>query len=228
HDQFEREAFIDNLLTTLSQSNNTFTVVLTLRADFYAHLAQYPELREAVAKHQEYIGPMTMDELRRAIEEPAKYGRWEFEPGLVDLILRDVGDEPGALPLLSHALLETWKRRAGHTLTLKGYADAGGVHGAIAHTAESIYQNLSPEEQETARDIFLRLTELGEGTEDTRRRASFEELMSDTEDRDEVRNVLNRLAEARLLTLGEDMVEVAHEALIREWPTLREWLNQDR
>ncbi len=227
-DEFEREAFIDNLLTTLGNRKDTLTLVLTLRADFYAHLAQYPELREQVAKHQEYIGPMNMEELRRAIEEPARLGHWAFEPGLVDLILRDVGDEPGALPLLSHALLETWKRRAGHTLTLKGYADAGGVHGAIAHTAESMYENLSAEEQATARDIFLRLTELGEGTEDTRRRASFEELMSHTEDQNEVRDVLNRLAEARLITLGEDTAEVAHEALIREWPTLREWLNQDR
>src|SRR5678810_1429980 len=135
------------------------------------------------------------DRLRRAIEEPAKYGRWEFEPGLVDLILRDVGDEPGALPLLSHALLETWKRRAGHTLTLKGYADAGGVRGAIAHTAEGVYQNLSPDEQTIARNIFLRLTELGEGTEDTRRRASFNELLSQAENADEVRSVLNTLAE---------------------------------
>jgi WD40 repeat protein len=144
--------------------------------------------------------------------------------------LRDVGDEPGALPLLSHALLETWKRRAGHTLTLKGYADAGGVRGAIAHTAESVYQNLSSEEQTIARNIFLRLTELGEGTEDTRRRASFDELIShaDAAHADEVRSVLNILAEARLVMLGEDNAEVAHEALIREWPALREWLNQDR
>ena len=227
-DEFEREAFIDNLLNLVSPGQSNTTLIITLRADFYAHLAQYPELRDAVAQQQEYIGPMTAEELRLAIEEPAKRGHWEFEPGLVDLILRDVGDEPGALPLLSHALLETWKRRAGHTLTLKGYADAGGVHGAIAHTAESIYQNLSPEEQALAHDIFLRLTELGEGTEDTRRRASFEELMSHTENRNDVRDVLNRLADARLITLGEDTVEVAHEALIREWPTLREWLNQDR
>jgi WD40 repeat protein/class 3 adenylate cyclase len=227
-DAFEREAFIDNLLTALHQSRDTFTLVLTIRADFYAHVAQYPELREAVAKHQEYIGPMSMEELRRAIEEPARLGHWLFEPGLVDLILRDVGDEPGALPLLSHALLETWKRRAGHTLTLQGYANAGGVHGAIAHTAEGVYQSLSMEEQTIARDIFLRLTELGEATEDTRRRASFEELVSDTNTREEVRSVLNVLAEARLITLGEDAAEVAHEALIREWPTLREWLSQDR
>lgn len=226
-DEFEREAFIDNLLNLVSPGQSNTTLILTLRADFYAHLAQYPELRDAVAQQQEYIGPMTAEELRLAIEEPAKRGHWEFEPGLVDLILRDVGDEPGALPLLSHALLETWKRRAGHTLTLKGYADAGGVHGAIAHTAESIYQNLLPDEQAIARDIFLRLTELGEGTEDTRRRVSFEELTS-SEGAEHLRAVLNKLAEARLITLGENTVEVAHEALIREWPTLREWLNQDR
>jgi WD40 repeat protein/DNA-binding SARP family transcriptional activator len=227
-DEFEREAFIDNLLTTLNQGERHVTLVLTLRADFYAHLAQYPELRDAVAKQQEYIGPMTTEELRRAIEEPARRGHWAFEPGLVDLILRDVGDEPGALPLLSHALLETWKRRAGHTLTLKGYADAGGVQGAIAHTAESMYQNLSPAEQAITHNIFLRLTELGEGTEDTRRRTTMAELLSHSDDANEVRAVLNRLAEARLITLGEDTVEVAHEALIREWPTLREWLTQDR
>ncbi|MGE5642405.1 MAG: BTAD domain-containing putative transcriptional regulator, partial [Byssovorax cruenta] len=230
-DEFEREAFIDNLLSAIATDGGRITLVITLRADFYAHLAQYPELRDAVAKQQEYIGPMTIEELRRAIEEPAKRGHWEFEPGLVDLILRDVGDEPGALPLLSHALLETWKRRAGHTLTLKGYADAGGVHGAIAHTAESVYQTLSTEEQTIARNIFLRLTELGEGTEDTRRRASFAELMSSAENSgepSEVRAVLNILAGARLVTLGEGTAEVAHEALIREWPTLREWLNQDR
>jgi WD40 repeat protein/class 3 adenylate cyclase len=227
-DEFEREAFIDNLLTTLKQNGGNVTLILTLRADFYAHLAQYPELRDAVAKQQEYIGPMAAEELRRAIEEPAKRGHWVFEPGLVDLILRDVGDEPGALPLLSHALLETWKRRAGHTLTLKGYADAGGVRGAIAHTAESVYQNLSSEEQTIARNIFLRLTELGETTEDTRRRASLDELLSQSANADEVRSVLNTLAEARLVTLSEDTAEVAHEALIREWPTLREWLNQDR
>jgi len=233
-DEFEREAFIDNLLTAISvssssaQGNENITLILTLRADFYAHLAQYPELRDAVAHQQEYIGPMTTEELRRAIEEPAQRAHWSFEPGLVDLILRDVGDEPGALPLLSHALLETWKRRAGHTLTLKGYADAGGVRGAISHTAESVYQNLSLAEQAIARNIFLRLTELGEGTEDTRRRASFDELMSHAENAEDVSRVLNQLAEARLVTLSENSAEVAHEALIREWHTLREWLNQDR
>lgn len=228
-DEFEREAFIDNLLTALAYGEDGhLTLVLTIRADFYSHLAQYPELREAVASHQEFIGPMTAEELRRAIQEPANRDGWEFEPGLVDLILRDVGDEPGALPLLSHALLETWKRRSGHTLTLKGYHDAGGVHGAIAQTAESVYGQFAPDEQAIVRDLFLRLTELGESTEDTRRRASFEELIPRNESAAKVHAILTRLADARLITLDANSAEVAHEALIREWPQLREWLSQDR
>lgn len=234
-DEFEREQFIDNLLEALRVSagesamrGRVLTLVLTLRADFYSQLAQYPGLRELVAQHQEYIGSMNIEELRRAIQEPARRGGWEFEPGLVDLILRDVGEEPGALPLLSHALLETWKRRVGHRMTLKGYAEAGGVQSAIAHTAESVYETFSPAAQQIARDIFVRLTELGDGTEDTRRRATFTELLSDSERAAETRTVLNTLANARLLTLSETAAEVAHEALIREWPRLREWLNQDR
>jgi WD40 repeat protein/DNA-binding SARP family transcriptional activator len=233
-DEFEREAFIDNLLTALTPGpspnvgEGSITLILTLRADFYGHLAQYPELREAVAQQQQYIGPMTAEELRRAIEEPAKHGGWQLQPGLVDLMLRDVGDEPGALPLLSHALLETWQRRSGRTLTLKGYADSGGVHGAIAFTAETIYQQLSIEEQSLARHIFLELTELGEGTEDTRRRVKVNELITQPDHADEVHAVLDTLAVARLITLGEETVEVAHEALIREWSRLHDWLDEDR
>lgn len=238
-DEVEREMFIDSLLTATSpypSANNgskdntpaNFTLVITIRADFYAQLAQYPELREAVAKAQEYIGPMTTVELRRAIEEPANHGGWELEPGLVDLMLRDVGDEPGALPLLSHALLETWKRRSGHLMTLKGYAEAGGVRGAIAHTAETTFQQFSPEQQVIARGIFLRLTELGEATEDTRRRTSFTELIPQGNAGLATREVLTQLVDARLVTTGHDTAEVAHEALIREWPRLREWLSQDR
>jgi WD40 repeat protein/DNA-binding SARP family transcriptional activator len=228
-DEFEREAFIDDLLiATAPELNGPTTVVMTIRADFYSHLAQYENLREVVSRHQEFIGPMRPDELHRAIEGPAFRGGWEFEPGLVDLILRDAGDAPGALPLVSHALLETWKRRSGRTLTLKGYNDAGGVRGAIAQTAELVYQALTPAEQAIARNIFLRLTELGEGTEDTRRRAAIAELIPGPEETASVRAVLTRLADARLITLGQDSAEVAHEALIREWPALREWLSQDR
>lgn len=232
-EDFEREQFIDNLLDALrvdagngASRSRMLTLVLTLRADFYSHLAQYPELREIVSQHQEYIGAMNVEELRRAIEEPARRANWEFEPGLADLILRDVGDEPGALPLLSHALLETWKRRSGRAMTLKGYHEAGGVRGAIAQTAETTYEQLNVEQQQIARNIFMRLTELGVGTEDTRRRAEIREL--EIRDREETRRVLTKLADARLITTHQDTAEVAHEALIREWARLREWLNEDR
>jgi len=109
----ERAFFIGNLLTAASETDGPVIVVLTLRADFYAPCANYPQLREALAQNQEYIGAMSTEELRRAIEEPTRRGRWELEAGLVDVLLHEVGHEPGALPLLSHALFETWQRRRG-------------------------------------------------------------------------------------------------------------------
>ena len=235
HDEGERLLFIERLLHLAQDSFRKITVIIALRADFYSHCAQYPLLRQAVAAEQEYIGQMSRDELRRAIEEPAKRGGWEFEPGLVDLLLNDIGadgtgqPEPGALPLLSHALLATWERRRGRLLTLDGYQASGGVRGAIAETAESVFTDqLNQTQQEIARDVFLRLTELGEGTEDTRRRAALNELVRQSAEATQLRAVLNTLAEARLVTLNEDSAEVAHEALIREWQRLHEWLTLDR
>jgi WD40 repeat protein/transcriptional regulator with XRE-family HTH domain len=235
HDESERVSFIDKLLSLAQEPSKKKAVVIALRADFYSHCAQYPLLRQAVAAEQEYIGQMTAEELRRAIEEPARRGGWEFEPGLVDVLLQDIGahgshePEPGALPLLSHALLATWERRRGRTFTLDGYHASGGVRGAIAETAESVFTDqLNQTQQELARDVFLRLTELGEGTEDTRRRAALNELVRQSAEATQLRAVLNMLAEARLITLNEDSAEVAHEALIREWQRLHEWLTQDR
>lgn len=234
-DENERAAFVERLLSIARDKSVKTTVVIALRADFYSHFAQYPLLREAVAAEQEYIGQMTNEELRRAIEEPAKHGGWEFERGLVDLLLNDIGadgtgqPEPGALPLLSHALLATWERRRGRTFTIEGYRASGGVRGAIAETAESVFNDrLNRSQQNLARGIFLRLTELGEGTEDTRRRAALNELAHQSEETFQLRAVLNLLADARLITLNEDSAEVAHEALIREWQRLHEWLSQDR
>ena len=228
-DAAERQAFVDNLMTAVApETAGPTSVVIVLRADFYAHCAQYANLREAVARHQEYIGPMSTDELRRAIEEPARRGGWELEPGLVDTLLQDVGDEPGALPLLSHALLETWQHRRGRTLTLRGYAESGGVRGAIAKTADEVYAQLTPEQQAIARALFLRLTELGEGTQDTRRRAALDELIPSAENADAARAVLAKLVDARLVITDDQSAEVAHEALIREWPALRAWLDENR
>jgi WD40 repeat protein/transcriptional regulator with XRE-family HTH domain len=227
----ERVSFISNLLTAASETQSRVIVVITLRTDFYAHCANYIQLREALAGQQEYIGAMNEDEMRRAIEEPARRGRWEFEPGLVDVLLHDVGGEPGALPLLSHALLETWQRRRARMMTLSGYASSGGVRGAIAETAESVFTDqFTAEQRAIARRIFLRLTELSDETaaSDTRRRASFNELILKPEETIVTQNVLKALADARLITTSEDSAEVAHEALIREWPTLRSWLEDNR
>ena len=151
--------------------------------------------------------------------------------GLVDLLLHDVGHEPGALPLLSHSLMETWHRRRGRMMTLGGYTASGSVRGAIAETAEAVFIDIfSHEQQEIARRIFLRLTELGDETStgDTRRRFTFNELLSRPEEADTTHYVLKVLADARLITTSQDGAEVAHEALIREWPTLRGWLEEDR
>jgi WD40 repeat protein len=228
-DESERRAFIDALMYASSEAADGPTVVvIVFRADFYAHCAQYANLREAVATMQEFVGPMNKEELRRAIEEPAKAGGWDMEPGLVDLILKEVGDEPGALPLMQHALLETWKRRRGRTMTLRGYNDAGGIRGAIAKTAEAIYQALPAEQQRFARRIFLKLVELGEGTQDTRRRAQLEELYPRPEERPLAESVLKKLVDNRLIVTTEKTAEVAHEALIREWPTYRDWINANR
>ena len=234
-DESERVFFIDKLLSLAQEPSRRITIIIALRADFYSHCAQYPLLRQAVAAQQEYIGQMRREELRRVIEEPAKRGGWEFEPGLVDVLLNDIGvqgtsePEPGALPLLSHALLATWERRRGHTLTLEGYHASGGVRGAIAETAESVFTDqLNQTEQEIAHEVFLRLTELGEGTEDTRRRAALNELVRQSAEATQLRAVLNTLAEARLIILNENSAEVAHEALISEWQRLHQWLTQDR
>ena len=233
----ERQAFIDNLMTAAAEPDGPVTVVFTLRADFYNQCAPYTPLREALAGHQEYIGPMTADELRRAISEPARRGNWELEAGLVDVLLQEVGaggpsaPEPGAMPLLSHALLETWQRRRGRLLTISGFLASGGVRGAIAETADVVfYDELDEGQQQIARNVFLRLTQLGEDETmvETRRRVGFDELISGSTEPAKSRDVLTILADARLITTDNDEAEVAHEALIREWPTLRGWIEEDR
>ena len=236
HNERERKSFINNLLH-IAQEGST-NVIIALRADFYAACAPYENLRKILSQNQEYIGPMNAEELRRAIEEPARIHGWLFEPGLVDLLLHDIGaegdrsPEPGALPLLSHALLETWLRRSGRMLTLVGYAESGKINAAITKTAEAVFGRLSPQEQSIVRNIFLRLTELGEGTQETRRRVLLSEIipspgtssyLSKTTEK-----VLKMLSDARLVITTEATAEVAHEALIREWTRLREWLTDNR
>jgi hypothetical protein len=231
----EREAFLANLLAASAEGEDTpVTVLIALRADYYAQVAQHDRLREIVSQYQEFIGAMSRDELVRAIDRPLAMGKWQIQEGLIEVILDDIGYEPGALPLLSHALHETWLRRRGRTLTLSGYTEAGGVRGAVAKTAESVFQQLPEEQQPVARMIFLRMAEVGEDSHDTRRRATYSELITRATDELLIEAVIKILADARLVTTdtlqpgGTKVVEVAHEALIREWPTLRSWLEEDR
>jgi WD40 repeat protein len=225
-DDTERRSFLQ-ALAALADFDCGATVVLGIRADFYPRCAEHPLLAAALQNHQLLVTPMNAEELRAAIIRPAERAGLRLEPGLVETILADLGEEPGSLPLLSHALSATWKHKQGRTLTCAGYRDAGGVRQAIGQTADAVYGALTQTEQAIAKDIFLRLTALGEGTEDTRRRVQPSELVS-RQDNTQVQRVLNALAADRLITLGENSIEVAHEALIRKWPQLREWLDEDR
>ena len=228
-DAQERQAFVENLLTAANKQG-VVTILISMRADFYDRCAQFEGLREHVSQQQEFIGPMKQDELVRIIAEPAKRGGWQFVEGLVEQILEDAGQEPGHLPLLSHALRETWERRRGTIMTLAGYRAAGGVEGAIAKTAEETLKRLEQQDTSsvrTAQSIFLSLTELGEGSEDTRRIADLQELETANPDGN-LDTVLETLAAARLITIDEKQVEVAHEALIRRWPRLHNWLADNR
>ncbi|HSI31425.1 MAG TPA: protein kinase, partial [Miltoncostaeaceae bacterium] len=233
-DEGERAAFLGNLMYAASIPGGRCVVVVAMRADFYARLAEHPELRSLVAAQQVLLGALDARGLRRAIEQPAARAGLELEPGLTRRILTDVADRPGTLPLMEHLLVEVWQRRRGRTLTLEAYAASGGVEGALARRANSIYGAMSPERQAVARRVLLRLTQPGEGTEDTRRRATRAELVTRPGEEEEVDAVIGALAEARLVTTstdeatGQPVVDVTHEALIRGWPELRGWINDDR
>jgi WD40 repeat protein len=222
-DSRERDQFIAALLAA-AQGGSRTRVVLGVRADFYARCAEHPDLVAALQDAELLVGPMTTAELTKAITQPAARNGLVAEKALTTAVLADVAGQPGYLPLLSHALLETWRRRRGNALTLSGYLAAGGVRGAVAQTADSAYQALDPDQQRVARRILLRLIALGEGTEDSGRRVSRSEFDADPD----TIAVLDQLVRARLLTLGDNTVELAHEALIRSWPTLRGWIDEDR
>lgn len=223
-DDGERTAFVQAVLAAAQEDGSRCRVVLGIRTDFYTQCAQQRDLADAMEGAQQLLGPMRPDELRAAVTKPAAGAGLIVENALMDRIIADTSGQPGSLPLMSHALLETWRRRHGHALTVSGYEKAGGIHGAIARTAEHTYTALSSDQQHAARQIMVRLVALGEATADTRRRIASRELdlTPDTV------VVLDALARARLLTLDHDTVEIAHEALIRAWPRLRSWLDEDR
>nr|WP_234381994.1 hypothetical protein [Streptomyces dysideae] len=222
-DRAERDRFLDLLLSAL-EPGSRLRVVIAVRGDFYGHCAARRDLADAVSRANLLVGPLGRDELREVVTGPATAAGLNVERALTARIVDEVTDRPGALPMLSHALLETWRRRRGRTLTLAAYEEAGGVSGAVAATAEQAYAALSPARTRTARRILLRLIAPGDGTADTRRpadRAELERAPSDA-------MVVEHLAAARLITLDEGTVELAHEALITGWPRLATWIDQNR
>jgi len=230
----QRAGFLANLLYAASIPEGRLSVVLGMRADFYHRCAAYPELRALVADEQVLVGPLDDNSMRRAIEEPASKVGLEIEPGLVDTIMADVGNRPGALPLLEHVLLEVWRQRRGTMLTLSAYVAAGGVQGALAKRANAVFGAFNQRQQQVARHVLLRLIQPGDTAEDTRRRAAMAELVTKSHDRADVDAVVKAMTDQRLLTIGRDqatgdqVVDIAHEALIRGWPELRNWIDDER
>lgn len=233
-DAAERAQFVKNLRYAGTIDGGRVVIVPTMRADFLARAAESPDLAELLSTHQFIVNPMEPGELRRAIEEPAQLVGLRFEPGLVERILSDVGREPGALPLLEHALRELFEKRSSeNVMTVQAYEQSGGVQGALSQKAEAIYARFTAEQQTILRRVMLRLTQPGEGTADTRRRVAQYELWNRAEERAVVEQVIHTLADERLLTTSRDaneekQLDVAHEALIRSWPRLNNWINEDR
>ena len=223
-DEVERARFLATLAEA-AQADNSVTVLVAVRADYYGHCAANPALASLLAANHVLVGPMDAGELRRAIELPARRAGLQLEPGLAGAMISEVAEEPGGLPLLSCALLESWQHRHGRTLTLTAYEQAGGVRGAVARLAERAWLGLAPGEQAVARRILLRLAGPGEGEAVVRRRVPLDEVAPAHDERS--RAVLDALVDQRLLSVGQDSVEVAHEALLREWPRLRGWLEDD-
>ncbi len=234
HDDDERKRFLDNLLYASAALDGRSIVVLTMRADFYYKCAAYGGLSARMAAHQYLVGPMVEENLRQAVEEPARLVGLKIEPELIAEVLAEVSNQPGTLPLLEYALLEVWKRRREGRLTLKAYRESGGVKEALAQRAEAVFTAFSPNQQEIVQRVMLRLTQPGEGTDDTRRRARMSEMLTRPDEREIVAEVINTLANERLLTTSADehaqdqIVDVSHETLIRGWPRLRNWVEEDR
>lgn len=230
----QRRFFMNSLMEAVSDPHSRLRVIITLRADFYDRPLQYPDFGQLMRECTSIVLPLTNQELRQAIVVPAEMNHLELEAGLVESIIADVAGEPGALPLLQYALTELYERRDGRWLTVQAYNEIGGVMGALTRRATDIYKQLDESRQLLVRQMFLRLVTLGEGAEDTRRRILITELLSLNSDTDTIQSVIDEFGKYRLLTFDRDpitrnpTVEVAHEALIRQWQLLRKWLDDNR
>ncbi|GAA5028059.1 hypothetical protein GCM10025738_05810 [Microbacterium fluvii] len=199
------------------------TIVLTLRSDFLDRATALPHVGEAVARGVYALAPLSAASLREAIEQPARHAHLRWEPGLVELVLRDAADRSTTLPHVSHALRETWARRAGAVLTVEGYEATGGIAGAIAQSAETLYRQLSPSERTLCRALMLRLVARDAEGLSLRRRTPLPALLADADRR----GVIEKLVAARLVVVDGEAIMIAHEAIATAWPRLDGWLEED-
>jgi WD40 repeat protein len=209
-------------------------VVLALRADFYSQAAEHPQLLAALTSSQFLVGPMTTADLRAAIEQPARAAGLRLDEGLADVILHELGAMdgagagPGALPLLSHTLWAIWRRHSGSRLTMADYRAVGGVGRAIATTADAAYHELGARERAAVRRMLPRLVRVQEDAPDTAGQVDRDALLRGLPYQEAAEQALGLLADARLLTADRDAVGLSHEALLRAWPLLAEWIDADR
>ena len=218
-DADERTRFLDGLV----QHTRTGWLVVVLRADHLVAVSTHRALAGLLEQGLHLMAPMGADDLRAAIEEPARLAGLTVEPGLVQLLVHEVTSNPGSLPMMSHALQETWQRREGRTLTLAGYQATGGIQEAVARSAEQVYTEVGEEQQSRLRDLMLRLVAPGTGGEPVRTRLPRRLVVTDRAHGE----MVDLLAGSRLVTTDDGVVEIAHEALTRAWPRLRDWLDED-
>lgn len=198
-------------------------LVLSMRTDHLGDLAPYPEMAQLLQEGFYLLGPMSEPDLRSAIEGPALRAGLRLEPGLVDLLVREVEGEPAALPMLSHVLRATWERREGPTLTVDGYRATGGIRSAVSQTAERLYDGMDPPQRGRLRTLLLRLVMPTEDGDPVRARVPRSKVAAD----DEHQRLVEQLVNARLVSIDGDTLQIAHEALVRVWPRLRGWLDDD-
>ena len=224
-----------NLINAARAPDGRVSIVLTLRSDFLGAVNQHPELSGLIARQNVVVPVMGEDELRRAIEEPAKAAGEEIDQSTVDLLIEQTRGQEGALPALEFVLTRIWDGFRKDVSSADTVRELGGVGGALAGEAKRLYDGLSSDQKSIARRAFLAMTTLGEGTKDTRRRAPIDDMVAAGQSEADVRRVLEVFADPdrRLITLaadkdGKTIAEVAHEALFEHWSELRQWLDEDR